>query len=160
MLFRSLSDFCAAARTVRLVYFHPGGIALFPRAFKDWLTHSRGLVEQGRLRWTTMARQAEFSNRRLQVQWQLVARPGGQWLRASHAQSLAQMSWLLPASRYRQPRVLQGRAEVLREGDLWRITAQGDQHLEVALEPTADALPDGAAAALWQPQRPTARTVQ
>ena len=155
-----LSDYCAANRTVRLVYFHPTGIALFPRAFQDWLAHSRGLVSAGRLRWTTMAQQADFSNRRLQVNWQLLSAAGGHRLRASHPVSLARMSWLLPALRYRQPGVLAGQAEVVRDGDFWRVTAADVPLIELALEPALDALPGGAAAALAPRTDSALRTLQ
>ena len=155
-----LSDYCATNRTVRLVYFHPPGIALFPLAFRDWLTHSRELALNGRLRWTTMTQHADFSNLRLQVQWQLLPRSGGQALSASHPLSLKQMSWLLPTQRFREPRVSEGRAEVVREGEFWRVTAEDVPRLELLLEPALEALPEGTAAALSTPRSPAFRTLR
>ena len=118
-----VSDYCADNRTVRLVYFHPPGIALYPQAFQRWLEHTKLLVGHERLRWTTMARQADFANHRLQVQWQVQAVASGLQLVASDADSLAHMTWLLPAGRYAQPKVLEGTAQVSRDGLYWRVTA-------------------------------------
>ncbi len=131
-----VADFCASNRTVRLVYFHPPGVAIFPLAFKRWLQHTAALVREGSLRWTTMAQYADFSNRRLQVRWQLrgdAAGPGGLRLEASHPQSLEQMTWLLPAQRYAQPQLLEGQAQVLRDGPFWRVTAGSGARLALGL---------------------------
>ena len=120
---QDVSDYCADNRTVRLVYFHPPGIALYPQAFQRWLQHTKLLVGRERLRWTTMAQQADFANRRLQVQWQVQPATSGLQLVASDTDSLAHMTWLLPAQRYAQPRVLTGAAQITRDGPYWRITA-------------------------------------
>ncbi len=120
-----VSDFCADNRTVRLVYFHPPGIALFPQAFKQWLAHTRELAGAGQLRWTTMTAYAAFANRRLQVRWSASTdtTATGLLLQASHPTSLAQMSWLLPTQRYAKPEVLEGQAQVVPDGAFWRVTA-------------------------------------
>ncbi len=124
-----VADFCADTRTVRLMYFHPPGIALFPEAFAAWMQHTRELVVGGRLRWTTMAAHTEFSNRRLAAQWhwqadsRAGAAPDALQLQAEHPHSLEHLSWLLAADRYAQPRLLEGQAEVLRDGPYWRVTA-------------------------------------
>ena len=131
-----VADFCAGNRTVRLVYFHPSGVAIFPQAFKRWLQHTGALVRDGSLRWTTMAQYAEFANRRLQTRWQVradAAEPTRLRLEASHPESLARMTWLLPAERYAQPQVLEGSAQVLRDGPYWRVTAGTGLRLGVGL---------------------------
>ena len=131
-----VADFCASNRTVRLVYFHPSGVAIFPLAFKRWLEHTGALVRDGGLRWTTMAQHAEFANRRLQARWQVHAdgpEHGRLRLDASHPQSLEQMTWLLPAQRYAPPRVLEGSAQVQRDGPYWRVTAGPGHRLAVGL---------------------------
>ncbi len=120
---KDVSDYCADNRTVRLVYFHPPGIALYPQAFRQWLEHTKQLVGTERLRWTTMAQQADFANNRLQVQWQVHAVTGGLQLVATDADSLAHMTWLLPTQRYAQPKVLEGTAQVSRDGVYWRVIA-------------------------------------
>jgi len=130
-----VSDYCANQRSLRLVYFHPPGIALFPQAFSRWMQHNRSLVDSGRLRWMTMAQYASFANRRLGVRWQIAPAPDGgpRQLVAAHDSDLARMSWLLPADGLATPRLLQGQAEIAREGAVWRITATAGKQLVVAL---------------------------
>lgn len=146
---RDVADYCADRQTLRLMYFHPPGIALFPQAFKQWLAHTRELADQGRLRWITMAQYAAFANRRLQVQWALQDGPQGQQLAASHPDSLAQMAWLLPAARYAQPRLLEGEARIVRAGGFWQVHAGGGPRLVLDLPsaPLAQAAHTPAAAA-------------
>lgn len=133
-----VADFCASNRTLRLVYFHPPGVAIFPLAFKRWLQHTGALVRDGNLRWTTMAQYADFANRRLLTRWAIradVPETGQLRLEASHPQSLDQMTWLLPALRYGRPQVLEGQAQVMSDGPYWRITAGGGLRLAVSLVP-------------------------
>ena len=144
---RDVADYCADRQTLRLMYFHPPGIALFPQAFAQWLLHTRALVDQGRLRWITMAQYAGFANRRLQVQWALQTGPQGQQLAASHPDSLAQMVWLLPASRYAQPRALDGEARIVRAGGFWQVHAGAGTRLLLDLPPA----PPGDAVRLQTP---------
>ena len=154
---RDVADFCAEQRTVRLVYFHPPGIALFPQAFAQWLVHTRLLAEQGRLGWTTMARHADFANLRLQVQWQLAATPAGPGaapglqLSASHPVSLAQMTWLLPVRRFAQPRLREGDARIERQGGHWLVHAGAGPRLLLDLPLQA---PDTLSAAGGAPASP------
>ena len=158
---RDVADYCADRQTLRLMYFHPPGIALFPQAFGQWLVHTRALIDQGRLRWITMAQYADFANRRLQVQWALQAGAQGQQLVASHPDSLAHMAWLLPASRYAKPRALEGEARIVRDGGYWQVHAGAGARLVLDLPPApvgeAARLPAAAAAAASgaSPTRPT-----
>ena len=151
---KDVADFCADHRTVRLVYFHPPGIALFPQAFAHWLVHTRALLASERLRWMTMVQYADFANRRLQVQWQVLPEVGNEGhpahpttlrLQASHPSSLAHISWLLPAQRYGLPKVLQGSAFVVREGAFWRVTAGAAPQLVLGLSTLAPSPPAGPA---------------
>lgn len=133
---KDVSDFCADYRTARLVYFHPPGIAIFPQAFSQWMQHTARLVASQRLRWMTMSDYAGFSNRRLQARWSLQAdpqRPDHQQLLAEHAQSLDQLTWLLPALRFAQPVVLQGQARVERDGPYWRVISANLPRLQLDL---------------------------
>ena len=133
-----VADYCAQYRTVRLVYFHPPGIAMFPEAFKGWMQHTKALVQAHRLRWMTMAQYAAFANQRLAVQWQIepLATDGvgaAQMLSASHPQSLAHHAWLLPVQHYQKPVVLQGTAHIKRDGDKWRVIAGDGPSLRLRL---------------------------
>ena len=137
-----VADFCANNHTVRLVYFHPPGIALFADAFEQWMKHTAELVNAGRLHWMTMTQYADFANHRLQVKWQFLAdesRPaaGGVealLLNAQHPQSLERMTWLLPVARYSQPVVLQGQARVERDRQHWRVVAAQGSTLSLRLD--------------------------
>lgn len=120
---KDVADYCAEYRTVRLVYFHPPGVALFPDAFRDWIRHTKQLVDGDALRWITMAAYADFANARLAVEWDIHADGMAEALQARHPHSLAHFAWLLPAQRYDAPRVLEGQAEVTRLGDVWRVVA-------------------------------------
>ena len=153
---RDVADYCADRQTLRLMYFHPPGIALFPQAFKQWLVHTRALQSQGRLRWITMAQYADFANRRLQVQWALQDGPQGQQLAASHPEALAQMVWLLPAARFAQPRLREGEARIVRAGGFWQVHAGAGPRLLVDLPPApaAGSAPAPGAVAASATQRP------
>lgn len=123
-----IDAFCADHRTLRLVYFHPFGLVMYPNAFRAWLAHAGELVKQGRLRWMTMAGYTDFANRRLKVQWTLkdaTRRPEApaQHLEARHPVSLEGMTWLLPRSRYGLPTVASGQARVDQVDDQWRVVA-------------------------------------
>jgi hypothetical protein len=131
-----VADFCARNRTVRLVYFHPPGIAIFPQAFKGWMAHTAALVRSGSLRWLTMTQYASFANRRLQAQWRLVPEagsPAAMRLEASHPATLDTLSWLLPLAQYEQPQLLAGQALIDHDATHWRITAGDVATLSVRL---------------------------
>ncbi|KQP13101.1 hypothetical protein [Pseudorhodoferax sp. Leaf267] len=131
---KDVADFCAQYHTVRLVYFHPPGVALFPDAFRDWIRHTAKLVEERSLRWITMAQYAAFANERLAVEWDTrVEDAATELLQASHPRSLAHFAWLLPLARYDMPRVLEGQAQVVRDGDAWRVVAGASTRLRLQL---------------------------
>lgn len=123
-----VNRFCADHRTVRLVYFHPIGLVMYPQAFQRWLESGQELADQGRLRWMTMARYSEFANQRLRVRWTVTdssrnASLPSQQLEAHHPQSLDGMTWLLPRSRYAQPTVSSGQAVIDEVEGQWRVVA-------------------------------------
>jgi hypothetical protein len=133
---KDVADYCAQYRTVRLVYFHPPGIAMFPLAFKEWMQHTASLLRSKTLHWTTMAQYADFANQRLQVQWSMAPDaqdPGAQQLSARHPQSLARMAWLLPMQRYGQPVVREGTAQIDHDGSYWRVVAGDSATLRLQL---------------------------
>jgi peptidoglycan/xylan/chitin deacetylase (PgdA/CDA1 family) len=141
---KDVADYCVQFRTVRMVYFHPPGVALFPNAFRDWLQHTGALVRAGGLRWITMAQYTAFANARLAVEWDVQADAhdaGAQLLQARHPRTLEHFAWLLPARRYAQPRVLQGKAVVTRDGDDWRVVAGDTSLLRLQLPQRLDMPP-------------------
>jgi hypothetical protein len=141
-----VADYCAQYRTVRLVYFHPPGIAMFPTAFKGWMRHTASLVRSHALRWMTMAQYAQFANERLAVAWQLSQEgqtTDAQLLTATHPLSLEHFAWLLPVQRYAQPVVLEGAAQIDNDGTNWRVVAGASPTLRLRLpaHPTSTATP-------------------
>ena len=137
-----VADFCVAHRTVRLVYFHPPGIAMFPGAFKAWMQHTAMLARERGLRWTTMAQYAAFSNDRLEVDWRIApddATPGAMRLQASHPRSLKRFTWLLPAQRYGRPQLLTGDARIDLQDGFWRVVAGEARAVSLSLPPRAAA---------------------
>lgn len=137
---RDLDRFCADHRSLRLVYFHPFGLLMYPQALQQWLEHARGLIAQDRLAWMTMSQYADFANRRLQARWSLETAPdGGQALRAAHPHSLAGLTWLLPRERYLRPEVRLGQAQVDAADQHWRVVAGEGNELELLLQPLPSA---------------------
>lgn len=130
-----VSDFCAEQGTLRLVYFHPFGLVMYPQAFQEWLRHSRELTTAGRLRWMTMTQYSDFANRRLRTVWSLAPEGRQLQLQARHPESLEGMTWLLPATRYDRPVVLSGSAQVDRSGTQWRVRAADGRALKVRVDP-------------------------
>lgn len=143
-----VSRFCAEQRTLRLVYFHPIGLVMYPQAFQRWLETSKALADQGQLRWTTMADHSAFANQRLRTRWTLTdssrsASTPSQQLEAHHPQSLDGMTWLLPRSRYAQPVVTSGEAVVDAVDGQWRVVAKAGVglRLHLPLEPRRPGMP-------------------
>jgi len=143
---RDLDRFCADHRSVRLVYFHPFGLVMYPEALRQWLEDTRALIAQDRLAWMTMAQYADFANRRLQARWSLddaaglplgtglgLGGPGAQRLHAEHPASLAGLTWLLPRERYLRPDVKRGEARVDAADNHWRVVAGEGRELELEL---------------------------
>ncbi len=118
-----MADFTAGDHVARLVYFHPPGSLAYRDAVRAWLARTAQLSAAGRFRWYTMTGLADFLDARRSVDWKVSPASGGIQIAASHPRTLAQQAWLLPHSRYRQPRVLEGVASVRNDSDDWVVTA-------------------------------------
>lgn len=143
-----VNRYAADHRTLRLVYFHPIGLVMYPQAFQRWLENGKELTAQGRMRWMTMAQYSAFANQRLRTRWTLkdASQSGGapsQALEAHHPQSLEGMTWLLPRQRYAQPTVSSGQATVDEVDGQWRVVAGPGTglHLFLPLNPRGTAGP-------------------
>jgi hypothetical protein len=123
--------YCAEQRVLRTISLHPPAAMMFPQAFERWFDHIQALVKSDRLRLTTLSSHAAFANRRLTVQWQVSFDQGRLRLQATHAISLAHMSWLLPVQGFEAPQIQEGTARVEKVGPYWRITADGVKQLVV-----------------------------
>jgi hypothetical protein len=129
-----LSDFCAKYHTARLFYSHPPGVIAYLKLVQKWMEKTAALAKDSDFRWYTMTQLGDFLDRRKEVNWRLISRStNGQLLIARAPKSLAQMTWILPASSYGQPRVILGNAIVRRNLQEWLIMVREGSILKVEL---------------------------
>ncbi len=130
-----IADYAAGEHVTRLVYSHPMGTFRFAGALSSWFAHTAELTHQGRFRWYTMTQLADFLNARKRVDWELA--PANQHtvlLKAVDRDSLNHFTWILPASRYGKPAVLEGTAQVRSQDGVWLVTAGESAILKISLE--------------------------
>ncbi|MBR0778622.1 polysaccharide deacetylase family protein [Bradyrhizobium diazoefficiens] len=132
----SLTRFTADEHEVRLFYFHPTGVHLFEPSVAAMITEARSLHD--RFRWYTMAELSRFLSRREETQWSISRRDGNDlFLKAENSNSLRDMTWLVPAHHFIEPRLIEGTAEITLEGSDWKIKATDGKTLVVHLGPGA-----------------------
>lgn len=119
----SIAEFAADSGTVRTFYSHPPGWRFYYDAIEKWFARTGELAAEGRFRWYTMSRMAEFLNRREQVRWEAARTGEGERFSATHPESLAEMAWRLPKIRYERPMTESGKAQIGDAGDAWTVTA-------------------------------------
>lgn len=120
-----LSNFCSEQRTVRLFYSHPPGVVPYLGLMQAWMKKTGKLSGEGKFRWYTMSQLADFLNQRKAVNWNITMTDSGRHrLTAQSPTSLVHMTWMVPATVYGQPRVLEGAALVQRQRQDWFIVAQ------------------------------------
>ena len=107
-----LQSFVVAKRTNRMFYNHPPGARGHLAALDGVLTNGDRLKAQGKFNWYTMTQLARFGDQRLAVTWGVTRNLGVSTFDASHATSLADMTWLIPRAAYATPRVTAGSATV------------------------------------------------
>ncbi len=120
----SIADYTANKHVARLVYSHPLGATRYVAALQEWMRHTGELSRHGQFRWYTMTSLAEFLNQRRLVEWTLTPSGKTTLLRATHPQSLVHQSWEFPKSQYGKPHVVQGKADVRDQGDVWMVIAK------------------------------------
>ena len=131
---RSITDFTVNDHSTRLIYFHPTGILHYLDSIDTWLDHTQKLKKQGRFFWYTMTDVANFLIEREKVTWKITRPspdkiPSEIIIKGSHPHSLARQSWRLAADHYTQPTVLKGMADIVRDGNIWLVSARGEKHL-------------------------------
>ena len=128
---REMIDFGVTHNTSRMIYAHPPGAYLWRNVLLDMLSYAKSKGPQ--FAWYTMERLADFMNRRLQVTWSqsLDTGTGQTVFTASHPQSLQEMVWRLPKSRFVQaPVIVSGSATVdSSDARFWLVKAQGGTQL-------------------------------
>jgi hypothetical protein len=119
---------------VRLVYFHPPGILQSHDLVDHWVEQTARLQAQGRFRWYTMTELANFLNSRKRVKWKMSDSGGMITVEAIHPQTLDHETWRIPASKFGQPKIVEGSAKVLRDGDAWMVIAGEGKDLRFVTE--------------------------
>jgi Polysaccharide deacetylase len=128
---KDLTHFTADEHEVRLFYFHPTGVYLFEPSLMALIAEAETL--HGRFRWYTMAELSRFLDRREATQWRIARRGDNERLEAESPDALKDMTWLVPANRYSEPHLVEGIAEIARDGSDWSIKATGGKKLVVDL---------------------------
>ena len=130
----AITEFTADQDSVRLVYFHPPGILQYHDLVDRWLEQTARLKTDGRFRWYTMTELANFLNSRKQVKWKVTDNGDLITVYATHPQSLDHETWKVPASRFAQPKIVEGSARVVRDKDSWMIIAGAGRDLRFEME--------------------------
>ena len=130
----AITDFASEQRSVRLMYFHPPGILQYHGLVDRWLEQTGRLRAAGRFRWYTMTELANFLNSRKQVKWKVSNNGGLVTVEATHPHTLVHQTWRFPASRFAEPKIVQGAAKVVRDNDAWMIIAGDGKDLRFETE--------------------------
>lgn len=128
-----LANYAADNRVSRLFYFHPPAAPRYTAVMEGLMAEAKRLAAQGRFRWYTMERLADFMTRREQVRWR-VERDGRKLtLRADSQQGLKELTWVFPVSAGSQVEVKKGKAQARKQGNEWVVTAGDTRELVVVL---------------------------
>ena len=130
----AITEFTSDQRSVRLVYFHPPGILQYHDLVDRWVEQTARLKADGRFRWYTMTELANFLNSRKQVKWKVADTGGLITVEATHPQTLDHETWRIPASRFAQPKIIEGSAKVVRDNDTWMVIAAEGKNLRFDTE--------------------------
>ena len=128
---QSLARFAAAEREARLFYFHPTGVHLYPHALDAWVAEARALARADRYRWYTMGALSQFLDRREAARWRVEPRGDGMRIEVASEQPLDGLTWILPATSWREPQLRLGEARVRRDGADWLVTAASGRELAI-----------------------------
>ena len=131
-----LSSHVAERHVARLFYFHPPGVIdHYTKEMNGFMAEAQRLAVQGKFRWYTMERLADFMTRRETAQWHMKEGARGvRVLEASNAAGLNELSWIFPHESASRFKVLEGQASVRKEGHEWIVTAGKCTTLEVSIE--------------------------
>ena len=122
--YRDSVDFAVKHNTTRMIYMHPNGANVWPDVLQDLLAYAKAKGPE-QFRWYTMTRLADFMTTRQAVAWTEKRDAAGvSQFEVSHPDSLHEMVWLLPKSRYAgRPVSTDGKVSVLDRGTHWAVKA-------------------------------------
>ena len=117
-------DFVMAQDTTRMIYMHPNGANVWPDVLQDLLAYAKA-QGKAKFQWYTMARLSDFMAARAGVEWtEQLDEAGISNFDITHPNSLEEMVWLLPKTRYLQiPVSVDGSVKVVDRGADWAIHA-------------------------------------
>ena len=130
----AVTEFTVDHQSARLVYFHPPGILQYRSVVEKWLDLTAQMKAAGRFRWYSMTSLANFLNARKQVKWRVSESGDLMTVQAMHPQNLEHETWLLPASAFAEPKILQGSARVIEDNGAWRVIAGEGKELRFQAE--------------------------
>ena len=118
-----LQSFAVNHRSNRMFYTHPPGVAGHLNPINALLARGDTLQAAGQFNWYTMTQLADFSQRRVETAWSSTTVAGVATFSASHPSSLADITWLLPKTRYGAPVVIGGQGTVSSDSTYWIVIA-------------------------------------
>ena len=122
--YREMVDFTVSNRTNRLIYMHPPGAADWSDVVLNLLNYAKLNHDAGKFAWYTIADMARFMNARSLVTWSESISTGGvRQFHASHPQTLATMTWLVPKATFAKPVITSGIGAVTDGGNNWLVKA-------------------------------------
>lgn len=126
-----LQSFVVNKRSNRLFYNHPPGALAHLNVVKTFVARGGRLAANGRFQWYTMSDLADFAQRRIQTGWASAqSLLGFSVFTLSNAQSLTDVTMLLPRSGYNLPVVYWGLGTVSSDETNWIVTARGGTQLQ------------------------------
>lgn len=126
----AVTKFTADHRVARLIYFHPPGILGYHAIVTKWMEQTAALRDEGRFRWYTMSGLANFLNSRKQIEWKTSYDGERFTIDATHSRTLEHATWRLPASRFSEPVIVRGSAQVVRGNSSWIVIAGPGRELQ------------------------------
>ena len=127
-----LQSFVVNHRTNRLFYNHPPGAVAHLKPLNALLARADKLEQNKQFRWYSITQLADFSQRRVETNWSSSTVAGITTFSASHPDSLKDITWLLPKSRYTVPVITQGQGQLNWDSQDWIVTANGGTSLKFA----------------------------
>ncbi len=138
--YRDSVDFTINHNTTRMIYMHPNGANVWTDVLQDLMAYAKAKGPE-QFRWYTMTRLADFMTTRQAVVWNETREaPGVSKFEVSHPQSLNEMVWLLPKSRYTtMPSSADGSVLVSDRGSHWAVKASSTRRARFVATAVADA---------------------
>ena len=139
--YRDSVDFAVNHNTTRMIYMHPNGANVWPDVLQDLLAYAKAKGPE-QFRWYTMTRLADFMTTRQAVVWRERRDAAGvSQFEVSHPQSLEEMVWMLPKSRYvGQPVSTDGQVSVSDRGTHWAVKARATRRAVFTVPATVAAV--------------------